>query len=108
MEKMNLKIDDQSEMPMEFARELAISQGEAVFLISGPIPMEIGYPQEEHKDCLSLVTFMSHGTGKRKIGLYRITADRKISAVMDDLENHGGYRTSLYLPDGNISAGYSI
>lgn len=93
-------------LPLDFAKEMARNEASEILLISGPIPMTIGYPCEEHQNVIQLATLMTQDM--RKVGLYRILQKRELYRVMEDMENHGGYRCALYGPDGSIDAGYYL
>lgn len=97
-----------SRMPQQFARNLAKSEDTNILLVSGPIPMDIGYPQKHHNKILQLITLSTDESEGRKIAYYRILDERTLYLVIEDMEHHGGYRCALYRPDGSLDSGYYI
>lgn len=95
-------------IPLSFAKSLAESERQAMFLVSGPLPMNGGYPKEGHREVMQLATLTSEGGVGRKVAIYRVLDKKDLHRVMDDLEDHGGYRCALVKPDGSIDPGYYI
>lgn len=94
--------------PCDNARQLAVAENISILLVSGPIPMDIGYPQKSHRDAMQMISLTSLADPGRRVALYRVSDRDLLSEVIDDMENHGGYRCSLYLKDGNIDPGYCV
>lgn len=95
-------------MPLDLARDMAQSEDSEILLISGAIPMDLGYPEEEHKNIIQLTNLTSPEKSNRKIALYRVLNRRRLHEVVDFLQNHGGYRCALIRPNGDIDPGYYL
>lgn len=109
-----VKLDDLREyasitrMPLDLARDMAMAEDGEILLISGSIPMDIGYPDTDHKDILQLANLTTMGDVGRKIALYRVLNRRRLHEVIDYMENHGGYRCHLVKNDGTLDQGYYL
>jgi len=102
-----------SRMPLDLAREMAQSEDGEILLISGAIPMDIGYPDDEHKDIIQLVNLSTANapsipSNSRKVALYRILNRRRLHEVVDYMQDHGGYRCQLIKSDGTLDPGYYL
>ena len=97
-----------SRMPLDLARDMAQSEDKEILLISGAIPMDIGYPEEEHKEIVQLVNLTSPDGLSRKVALYRVLNRRRLHEIVDYMQDHGGYRCQLVKPDGSLDQGYYL
>ena len=70
MNAAEVTVLQQPPTPLEFAKSMAQSEQSSILLVSGPIPMDSGYPARDHANIIQIATIIAHG--RRKIGLYRI------------------------------------
>ena len=106
MNAAEVTVLQQPPTPLEFAKSMAQSEQSSILLVSGPIPMDSGYPARDHANIIQIATIIAHG--RRKIGLYRILQRQELHRVIEDMEHHGGYQCALYLPDGSLDSGYFL
>lgn len=95
-------------MPLDLAKDMARSEGGEILLVSGAIPMDIGYPDKDHKEIIQLTNLSSPDGFSRRVALYRILNRRRLHEVIDYMENHGGYRCQLIKDDGTLDQGYYL
>ncbi len=91
---------------LQTAEEIAEKEGYAILVIHGPIDQKTGFPEERHKDYMQIALYSPGDTCLT--GIYRVTDRENIGEVVDDLENHGGYRCVMINPDGTFHQGYQI
>jgi len=91
---------------LESARNISINEQIAVLVVYGPIP-RAGYPLPEHKSVVTLAMLTQTDTVATS-GVYRVMQRDGLSEMLDDLEDHGGYRCSLIEPSGEVNQGYFL
>ena len=108
----DLRVYATSRMPLDLARDMAQSEDGEILLISGAIPMDIGYPEEGHKEIIQLVNLTAPDRDRtstaRKVALYRVLNRRRLHEVVDHMQEHGGYRCQLIRTDGTLDPGYYL
>lgn len=90
----------------ESAKTTAINEELFVLIVYGPIPAS-GYIDESHRDIVNLVS-LTQRQGAAKTAVYLVLRREEIGRMLDDLEDHNGYRAMMIDCDGDIVQGYQL
>ena len=91
---------------LDSARTAAEVEAIPMLIVYGPIPAT-GYIDESHRDTIELVS-LTQRQGCAKTVVYRVLRRELVGQVLDELEDHGGYRASMVEPNGDIAQGYQL
>ncbi len=91
---------------LDSARNAADFEGVPMLIVYGPIP-DTGYVSEDHRDTIELVSLTQRQGGAKTV-VYRVLRRELVGAVLDELEDDGGYRASMVETSGNIAQGYQL
>lgn len=91
---------------LDSARAAAEAEAIPMLIVYGPIGAS-GYIDDQHRDTMELVS-LTHRQGAAKTAVYRVLRRDLIGTLIDQLEDHGGYRVSMIEPNGDFAQGYQL